>query len=736
MLPPPDEESRPAGNQAAINTTAKVDTADSSGYASAYGAYRDVGWSPIKLHAGSKFPPPPDFTGDDGIDPSGADCQAWADEEPDGNLAIRLPNNESIAVVGIDVDAYGAKTGGATYAEAVKRWGPLPPGPRSTSRENDPLSGIRLYRVPPGTVLRGQIKFPQLGISDIEICQRHHRYVMSWPSVHPEGRPYWWRNEAMQHIGIPTPGDLPWLPQRWVDGLRVEPHHNGAEVGADIAATLTEGQPSQRVADKFAEAVGAAYGPSRHNVMCGHVLALMRYGNDGEPGVLTAMRTLRDVFVGAVTADGSRTHGEAVAEFNRFITNERAAQLLAVPSNQQWWEDLRQRANEQTASPPVDGEPVDPMEAFIQQRMTVLRAGREANRRLDAEERPQTVPPLVKSLDALLAEPDSPTRYIVDGLMPEGSRIVFAARKKAGKTTASNNLKRSLVDGEPFFGAFAVNTPVRGLVAIDNELSEGMTRRWLRAQGIRNTASVVDVISLRGKVASFDLFDDRCRAYWARRLSDVGCDFLSLDCLRPVLDAFGLDENRDAGKFLTGFDALLVEAAIPNAVVMHHMGHSGERSRGDSSIEGWPDAVWSLVSDGDDQRAPRYFKAFGRDVDVPEGRLTFDPATRRLTYVSESRTDAKVEAAYVAVIEFLAEHARAEGLSQTAVEKGIDDHTRAAVRSALAKSVERGAVATAKGDKRSTLHRIANPCAGCGKPVTVGRERHEECSKSGDRGDK
>ena len=117
--------------------------------------------------------------------------------------------------------------------------------------------------------------------------------------------------------------------------------------------------------------------------------------------------------------------------------------------------------------------------------MTYLRVQREATRRLDAEERPQAAPPPVKNLTALLAEPDEVTRYRIQGCMPENSRVAFAAQKKKGKTTALNNLKRSLVDGDEFLGAFTVE-PVQGLVAIDNEMGEAMTRRWLRDQNIPN----------------------------------------------------------------------------------------------------------------------------------------------------------------------------------------------------------------------------------------------------------
>ena len=151
---------------------------------------------------------------------------AWAEEEPGGNLAIRLP----VDVIGIDVDAYGSKTGAQTLAEGEKRWGKLPYSPRSTSRD-DGISGIRLYRVPPGIELVGVIEFPELGVGDIEICQRHHRYVMGWPSIHPSGRRYQW-------LGIddgpldepPTPGDIPDLPAG-VAGRARKPEHNDADLG-------------------------------------------------------------------------------------------------------------------------------------------------------------------------------------------------------------------------------------------------------------------------------------------------------------------------------------------------------------------------------------------------------------------------------------------------------------------------------------------------------------------------
>ena len=113
--------------------------------------------------------------------------------------------------------------------------------------------------------------------------------------------------------------------------------------------------------------------------------------------------------------------------------------------------------------------------------------------------------------------------------------------------------------------------------------------------------------------------------------------YLMLDCLRPVLDALGLDEHKDAGRLLVAIDALLQAADIPEAAIVHHMGHVGERSRGDSRLIDWPDVTAKLVRQDDNPASPRYISAYGRDVDMPESRLEYDPLTRRLTVVGGPR---------------------------------------------------------------------------------------------------
>ncbi|WP_142280113.1 AAA family ATPase [Mycobacterium paraense] len=365
-----------------------------------------------------------------------------------------------------------------------------------------------------------------------------------------------------------------------------------------------------------------------------------------------------------------------------------------------------------------------------------LRIDSEAKALVAAENRPNIEFPPVRSLTEFLAQPMAPQRWRVGQVLPTAARAILSAQYKAGKTTLRDNLIRSLVDREPFLGQFEVHDPAKALVLIDNELSEHMVQDWLARQGIQNTDAVADVITLRGKVSTFNLFDDTCREAWAKRFRDLGCDYLILDCLRPILDAFGMDENREAGLFLVRFDALLESAGIRDALLIHHMGHNGERSRGDSRLLDWPDANWRLLrEDPEDPASDRYFSAFGRDVAVPEGRLTFDPATQHLRYAPGSRGDAQTEAALTAVIDVLVSDARSggPGMSGRAIEGALlgVDHTQKSIRNAVKLAEHRGLIAKTPGARNATLRRIAQPCSVCFQPLTAGQSsRHESCAEA------
>ncbi len=300
----------------------------------------------------------------------------------------------------------------------------------------------------------------------------------------------------------------------------------------------------------------------------------------------------------------------------------------------------------------------------VSRKVEELRILEDARALLVREKLQAIVRPPLWRLDEFLGRELLDPCYAVDQLLPTGGRFVLTGRRKLGKSTLMGNLLRAMADGEPFLGRFAVAKPLR-VALIDLELDERTLRRWLTEQDIQNTHAVT-ILNLRGSAQTFGILDDQVRATWAKELS--GHDVIILDCLRPALDALGLDEHKEAGRFLTAFDALLSDAGASEGGLVHHAGHGSDRARGDSRIEDWPDAIWRMSGGkgkGDpthDQDGPRYFSAVGRDVNFPESELTYTSRTRRLSIAEGAPTKAEAESsrrsqqAEAAVLAAIKEH--------------------------------------------------------------------------------
>ena len=291
---------------------------------------------------------------------------------------------------------------------------------------------------------------------------------------------------------------------------------------------------------------------------------------------------------------------------------------------------------------------VDPRELEIRHELRQLEVRDEARRRHRAGHTASRPPAVL--LDDFLAVEDEPQRYRIDGLMPVGARVMLAAQFKAGKTHLATNAIRALVDGDDFLGRTV--TPPPAARRPDNELDDGCSRRRPRDQGIRERNRVA-IFSPRGRTSSFDLLDDTVRAEWAADLRALDASLVVLDCLRPILDALGLSEDKDAGRFLVAFDELLTTGGAEEAVVVDHMGHNGERNRGDSRKLDWPDVTWRLVREDENPSSARYFSAYGRDVDQAESALAYDQASRRYSLLGGTRKDAKGRSVVPAVLELL-----------------------------------------------------------------------------------
>lgn len=316
---------------------------DELGYGATASKYWTAGWKGVlPLPHGSKIPPPKNTTGHDGYYPSFPDIQAWIEDFPNGNLALRLPNT----VVGIDVDHYGDKRGGDTLAHAESLWGPLPSTVRSTARD-DGVSGIRLFRIPAGVELETVIRFPDRGLGDIEVCQKFHRYVVAWPSLHgPLQRRYRWLDPEGNQVDIPRPGELPDLPASWLEGLK---RKTTAEITAtaDAGETLSNlpgGEMSMNVAAHLAKSKTDLLGPSgsRHDITRDNVLYFFRLAEPwrGETGIIQALQELHSAWLTAMTKDGSRTRDMAESEWVRMVRGQRGHDLIASTPGQPSLADL------------------------------------------------------------------------------------------------------------------------------------------------------------------------------------------------------------------------------------------------------------------------------------------------------------------------------------------------------------------------------------------------------------
>ena len=615
-------------------------------YAEAFADYWAAGWRGIlPLPYGQKTPPPAGYTGHDGVDPSYADCHAMADEGP-ANICLRLP----VDVIGIDVDDYNGKAGGATLSELVGQFGALPPTWLSTSR-SDGISGIRIYKVPPGTVLPTKL-------TGIEFIQHWHRYIVAAPSLHPEGATYGWVDERDASTGqVPIFDQIPALPARWLAGLVQLPREAATKVdltGTELLGILTglpKGEPCQHVL----RAAGlASAGGDRHDSYNAAVLAVAGAGRRGCPGAPGVLERLGESFVSELTDEikGRGTRGGAVAEFKRGLVG--ALQIIAGESQGSGCPDDVLDWLEIATALPTDeaGEPIEltPYEQAVHRRFADLRVHEDAKAMLATAKAGQAPALDGLALATFLDQPDESERYRVEGLWPAEGRVLLAAAAKSGKTTmVVGNLIPALVDGRPFLGRFDVH-PVAGRVVLFNmEVGPRTLRGWMRRAGIAATDRV-EVVNLRGKSSALALGSDQGRRRLADYLRGEGAEVVILDPLAPVLASLALDENSnaDVAVFFAWWSEALGLAGVADDLVVHHTGHAGERSRGASRLLDEPDAIWTLTkmkdTDGDEadpigMAGPRFLAAYGRDVDLIAEGLAFDSATGGLTLTGKGRRE-------------------------------------------------------------------------------------------------
>lgn len=336
--------------------------------------YLRRGWFPMPLPKGEKYPPPIGFTGRNSKWADEDTVDEWIDnDQATGNIGLHMgPYGEEYTVIGIDVDNYDDKTGGAELADLQRKLGPLPATWTSSSRD-DGVSGIRYFLAPKEYEYRGQVA------KSIECIQEKHRYAVVYPSWHPNGGQYVWYPPgcAPQGVGgkawrmvvnpkpmsnglrtlkfvekeitgteIPFVKRLPKLPEKWVQHLSqggmlasdkpidmessVDDIYKWARSKFRQKGGPRKGDPDEQVASlgcSMTRKRVAAWKerielePTSHNLLIDAEWNLLCMGLEGHAGWMVAARAIEKLFVEHTVSLGKRGLEEVRGEMFRSRTN-------------------------------------------------------------------------------------------------------------------------------------------------------------------------------------------------------------------------------------------------------------------------------------------------------------------------------------------------------------------------------------------------------------------------------
>jgi hypothetical protein len=250
------------------------------------------------------------------------------------NLGLRMPPG----VIGIDVDDYDGKTGGATLRELEDKAGQRLPATWVLTAREDKASGIRLFRVPADTKLADQ--------TDIEMIQRHHRYAMAAGSLHKTGKLYkllrsdtWAEAPVIPHVD-----ELPMLPGSWIKLLKAKDQTKdfaGVVVQSDDHVQGWLSDHSVGVGWTQADAVKAydtAWGDygSRNTSVFVALAHGLRAARDGKVGAADAIAWISERHYAACADDGTRAgrnEEEVTRAVSRIVSKFLSEQITLTPAS-------------------------------------------------------------------------------------------------------------------------------------------------------------------------------------------------------------------------------------------------------------------------------------------------------------------------------------------------------------------------------------------------------------------
>lgn len=281
----------------------------------------------------------------------------------------------------------------------------------------------------------------------------------------------------------------------------------------------------------------------------------------------------------------------------------------------------------------------------------------------------EDIPPFDAGLlSEVLARPQDPP-HRVENLIPFEAGTLLVAQRKTGKTTLELNIARALITGEDLLGKFGTR-PIDGNVALLNyEVSAQTLARWADEHGLPHHR--LFLVNLRGR--RNPLSNPYDRASLATKLRELDVESLIVDPFGRAFTGASQNDPGEVGGWLADLDRFARgDAGAKDVILAAHAGWNGERSRGSTALEDWADSIITVARDTD-RKDLRFIRAEGRDIDLPEDQLVFDPDTRTLSLAGAgSRKTAnivrKLDALKPIVLSLLAE---APSMSGNQIDQGI-----------------------------------------------------------------
>lgn len=250
-------------------------------------------------------------------------------------------------------------------------------------------------------------------------------------------------------------------------------------------------------------------------------------------------------------------------------------------------------------------------------------------------------PPEGVRLDELLARGVPDPVWTVTGLHEVGTNMTLTAQYKTGKTTLQLNLMKALADEEMFLGQFPTHFPTGTIAFFNYELTEAQFIRWAMRMGVIHPERV-HVLNMRG--VKLDIGDDHVQRWVIEWLASRDVKYWFVD---PLARAYYGDENDNTQLKLwtDALDYIKRESGVTDVLVSLHTGRGEqeegqERARGATRIDDWADGRWVLTRQGDH----RFFRADGREVELPETMLVFNPEQHHLAVSNLTPIDRRTAA--------------------------------------------------------------------------------------------